>query len=145
MPYLAYDPASGEIVGAVQDSPEWAGNKAAMGFTVLETPMMAEIAGSYVADGAVTPKTGVALAPDKSQILADGLDQAVVSVTVEGPQPPASIELLVGGQSEVVALSSGGGSLSPVSALTPCRVVVQLADGITFRAEPVIIEAVSHE
>ncbi|MCF8034661.1 MAG: hypothetical protein K9K66_04480 [Desulfarculaceae bacterium] len=145
MPYLAYDPATGEIVGAVKDSPEWAANKAAKGFSVLRTERMADPVGDYVLNGEMKPKVLVTFTPDKALITADGAEQAVVSVSVAGESPPESIAVLVGDIEQEVALSGGQGQTKPIAATTPCTIEIDVADPITYRAEPVEVEAISGE
>ncbi len=139
----AYDPATGEIINSCRGPAPAAWE--ASGLTVVAgTSNESSNTHNYLG-GALTPKIAVSLIADQSEILADGQDQAVVSVSVAGGEPPASIELMVGGQSEVVSLTEGAGAASPISAVTPCAVLVRVADAITFRAGPVIIRAVQDD
>lgn len=139
---IAYNPATGEIVGLCVTPPQvmaWQ----AQGLSTGDAASEVELDTHYVSEGQVRPKTVVSLTPDKGEIIVDGEDQAVVGVSLDAPEPPASIELLVGGQSEVVALLGGVGALSPVVAATPCSIEVRLADEVAYVATPVIIQAVS--
>lgn len=138
---IAYDPLTGEIRGVCLTPPQvlaWQ----AQGLTAIDGPEEAGLDTHRVAEGQVVAKVEVELSPDQSQIVADGQDQAVVAVTVLGQDPPSSLELTVGSQSETVALVGGVGALSPISAVTPCTVLVAVADSITYRCEPVSIMAV---
>ncbi|MCB2227256.1 MAG: hypothetical protein KQH53_11315 [Desulfarculaceae bacterium] len=158
MPYMhAFDAATGRLMGLCPASAPDPGRSAPTQEEAWEAAGLSLATGaSQDADGlAVSPeshnylggelsaKTLVLLSPDKSEIAADGQDQAVVSVSVDAPEPPASIELTVGGQSEVVALLGGVGALSPIAAATPCFIEVRLADEVAYAATPVIIKAVS--
>ncbi|MBU1274084.1 MAG: hypothetical protein KJ720_01785 [Proteobacteria bacterium] len=138
---IAYDPLTGEIRGICLAPPQvmaWQ----AQGLNAIDGPDETNLDTHRVAEGQVVAKTVVELTPDKSEIIADGVDQAVVAVTVLGQDPPASLEIMVGNQSETVALAGGAGALSPVSALTPCTLQVAVADSITYRCDPVNIVAV---
>lgn len=157
MPYQhAYDPASGELKGICAAFPAGAEHSTptqeeawqAAGWTVAPGPSM-DAAGQPVGPqthnylgGALTAKRAVTLTPDKTQIIADGADQATVSMAVAGQDPPASLGLLVGDLTESVELVDGQGQLDPISAQTPCLLEVGLADTITYRTQPVQIEAV---
>lgn len=138
---IAYDPADGRIAGVCLTPPQimaWQ----ALGLSTCDGPEEVDLDTHRVVEGQAVAKTVVELTPDKSEITADGEDQAVVTVTVLDENPPASLEVNVGNQSESVALADGTGALSPISALTPCAVLVSLADSITYRCEPVSITAV---
>lgn len=75
----------------------------------------------------------VSLTQDKAEISADGTDQAVVSVAVDGESPPASIVILVGDMEETVELTDGKGSLPAVIAMGPCAITIRVKDQITYR------------
>gem|GEM_PF-1382333 len=152
----AYDSASGELKGVCAAFPAGAEHSAptqeeawqAAGWTVAPGPST-DAAGQPVGPdshnylgGALAAKRAVTLTPDKTQIVADGADQAVVAVAVAGADPPASLTLLVNGAQEAVALSGGAGALAPIVAQTPCTIAVSLLDSITYRAAPVVIQAV---
>ena len=160
MPYMhAFDPASGRLMGLCAASSQDPGRNAPTQEEAWEAAglSLAPGASQDAAGAAVSPETHnylggelaakalVTLAPDKEVIAADGADQAVVSLSVDVPQPPESIELLVNGQSEVVALLGGMGALSPIAAATPCFIEVRVADEVAYLATPAIIQAVSHE
>lgn len=138
---VAHDPLTGEIRGICLTPPQvmaWQ----AQGLSAIDGPDETSLDIHRVVDGQIVAKVEVELTPDKSQIVADGVDQAVVAVTVFGQDPPASLEVTVGNQSETVALVGGAGALSPISALTPCTLLVAVADSITYRCDPVNIAAV---
>ena len=138
---IAYDPLTGEIRGVCLTPPQvlaWQ----AQGLAATDGPDEAGLDTHRVVEGQVTAKVEVELTPDQSQIVADGEDQAVVTVTVPGQDPPDSLELTVGSQSETVALVGGVGALSPISAVTPCTLLVGVSDTITYRCDPVSITAV---
>ncbi len=138
---IAYDPLTGEIRGVCLTPPQLMAWQA-QGLAALDGPEEVDLDTHRVVEGQVAAKTLVELTPDKSQIVADGQDQAVVAVSVLGQDPPASLEVSVGSQSETVALSEGVGSLSPISALTPCTVRVAVSDALAYRCDPVSIAAV---
>lgn len=138
---IAYDPLTGEIRGVCLTPPQvmaWQ----ALGFQSVDGPDEVDMHTHRVVEGQVTAKVEVELTPDQSEITADGEDQAVVTVTVSGQDPPDSLEVTVGSQSENVALVDGVGALSPISATTPCTVLVGVSDTITYRCDPVSITAV---
>jgi DNA/RNA endonuclease YhcR with UshA esterase domain len=140
----AYDAATGDLRGVCAGpSPSQVSAWEAQGLTVIDGPALDRNLYNYLG-GDLTAKIEVSLTPDVSSIDADGVDQAVVAVSVAGEEPPASIELLVAGTAETVNLTNGQGTLDPISAETPCTVQVALADTITYRGEPVEIEAVEH-
>ncbi|MEW5911286.1 MAG: hypothetical protein AB1814_01920 [Thermodesulfobacteriota bacterium] len=141
--YHSYDPATGELLElSVSATPEWRALQEQAGRTVAESQTYATPETHNYLGGALTAKRAGALTPDKTQITSGGADQAVVAVAVAGEDPPASLTLLVNGAAEAVALTHGAGSLAPIVAQTPCLVTVQVADSITYRAEPVAIQAV---
>ena len=67
------------------------------------------------------------ITPSKAVIIADGVDEAVFVITVSGPSPLVSINMLVSGVSKVVSLTNGVGVL-PVSSLVAGVLVVRLKD-----------------
>ena len=141
---IAYDPATGEIIGICVTPPQvlaWQ----AQGLSTLDAAEEVEMETHWMQQGQVVTKTVVTLTPDKSEITADGEDQAVVTVTVSGENPPESLEVTVGDQSETVTLVDGVGALSPISATTSCAVLVSVTDSIAYISDPVIIQAVSDE
>lgn len=139
---VAHDPATGEILGICLTPPQVTAWQA-QGLSAVDGPEEVALDTHRVVEGQVVSKVAVELTPDQSQIVADGQNQAVVAVTVLGQDPPASLEVSVGSQSESVALTDGVGALSPISALTPCTVLVAVADPITYRCDPVSITAVA--
>lgn len=144
--YVNYDPSTGKIHGSfrAEGNEHLRGEYLAVGQGVLGSEEAID-AGLYHAKGAVlTQKTEVELTVDKAEISADGVDQAVVTVSVTGEEPPASIDLLVAGSLETLNMSGGQGALDPITAETPCTVQVALVDTITYRGQPVEIEAVEH-
>ncbi|MCB2192968.1 MAG: hypothetical protein KQI62_15460 [Deltaproteobacteria bacterium] len=138
---IAYEPLTGEIRGVCLTPPQvlaWQ----SLGLSTLDGPDEAALASHRVVEGQVVVKVAVELIPDQSEITADGEDQAVVAVMVSSEDPPASLELTVGSQSETVALVGGAGALSPITATTPCTVLVGVTDSIAYQCEPVSITAV---
>lgn len=89
-----------------------------------------DLAERFRVDGGelVGPNTLVSLSADKTSITADETDQAVVSVSVSGDTPPASIDIEVAGLSETVSLSKGQGRLPPITASTVGRIAVRVVD-----------------
>ncbi len=137
----AYDPNSGAFNGiCISPSPAQVAAWEAQGLTVVDGPPLDRELYNYLG-GALSTKVEVTLSPDQTNIEADGVDEALVTVSVAGEAPPASIELLVAGTAETVTLTNGEGHLTPISAETPCTVEVTLSDTITYRGEPVEIEA----
>ncbi len=137
----AYDPMSKELKGACDGAqPEQSAVWQAQGLTVVAGSLVPLEDYNYLGD-ALTAKTAVSFAADKTGIAADGLDQALVTVSVAGETPPASIEVLVGDTVESLALSAGEGTLDPISAETPCSIVVGPADTVAFKGGPLVIEA----
>ena len=92
------------------------------------------------AGGVIEPEFQVSLTPDKNPIAADGVDEAVISVTwLDSTQAaPASVMVDVAGESEEVTLSAGAGSLSPIAAGSACGIKVSAPD---YRAAPITITA----
>ena len=92
---IAYDPLTGEIRGVCLTPPQvmaWQ----AQGLAATDGPEEAGLDTHRVVEGQVAAKVEVQLMPDQSQIVADGQDQAVVTVTVPGQDPPDSLELTRG-------------------------------------------------
>ena len=140
----AYDPTTGNFAGiCTSPSPGQVAAWQALGLTVVEGPSVSIAAHNYLGDE-LTAKVEVSLTPDQTSIDADGVDQAVVTISVAGETPPASIDLLVAGSLETLNLTSGQGALDPITAETPCTVEVAISDTITYRGEPVEIEAIDH-
>ncbi|MFH2125101.1 MAG: hypothetical protein ABIK12_01200, partial [Pseudomonadota bacterium] len=91
---IAFDPLTGEIKGICLTQPQvmaWQ----QQGLDITDGADEVGLDTHRVVEGQVVAKTVVELIPDKAEITADGLDQAVVAVTVAAEEPPASIELLV--------------------------------------------------
>ena len=141
-----YNPTTGEFTDqADYPSPIIAAQWEAAGRVLVEYSGLDINRANYNYKGGVlTLKIEVSITVDKASIDADGVDQAVVTVSVAGEEPPASIDLLVAGTLETVNLTGGQGALDPITAETPCTVQVELADTITYRGEPVEIEAVDN-
>lgn len=138
---VAHDPATGEILGICLTPPQvitWQ----AQGLDSIDAPEEVGLDTHRVVLGQAVAKVEVELIADQSEIIADGEDQAVVAVTVLGQDPPESLEVTVGSQSETVSLVGGVGAVSPITALTPATVLVSVADSITYRCDPVSITAV---
>lgn len=137
---IAYDAATGEIVGICLTPPQLMAWQA-QGLAAVDGPEDIALDTHRVVDGQVAAKIPVTLTADKLSIAADGQDQAVVTVSVGGESPPAAIVLLVADIEEEVALTDGVGAASPIVAESACAIVVRVADPITYLADPVTIEA----
>ncbi|MFH2127652.1 MAG: hypothetical protein ABIK12_14140 [Pseudomonadota bacterium] len=128
---IAYDLATGEIKGVCLTPPQvmaWQ----VQGFAAVDGADEVDLATHRVVEGQVVAKTVVELITDKAEITADGLDQAVVAVTVAAAEPPASIEVLVAGAVQVVELTSGAGQLPPITAPFTTTIEVRVADQLTY-------------
>ena len=136
-----FNPSSGEFVTMFKGpSPGLVAFWEGEGKTVVDGTSAERPATHNYKGGVLTPKLLVELIPDKTTIEADGADEAAVGVDADGGF--AEITLLAGGVEEVVALAEGYGALPPIVAESPCLIEVTVADDITFKADPVEIEAV---
>jgi len=77
----------------------------------------------------VTMLPQVILSADKKAIRADGVEEALVQVTVKGAKDLTSIELVVEGLTETVALVDGKGVLGPIAATSPGAINIRPAEG----------------
>lgn len=128
---VAYDPISGEIRGVCLTQPQvmvWQ----TQGLNITDGAEDVGLTTHRVVEGQVVAKTVVELIPDKTVITADGLDQAVVAVTVAAAEPPASIEVLVAGAVQVVELTAGVGQLPPITAPFTTTIEVRVADQLAY-------------
>ena len=92
------------------------------------------------AGGVIEPEFQASLTPDKNPIEADGIDEAIVTVTwLDSIQnAPSSIIVLVAGEDETVTLKDGIGTLDPITAASACEIEIKIQD---YRCKPIIIIA----
>jgi len=135
--YHYYKPSTGELAGVSYGSDQLVQLWEAGGFVVIPDAPAVDAQGREIKlethnylGGALTPKVLVTLTPDKTQIAADGADQAVVAVA--GQDPSASIEVLVAGQPRTVQLTNGAGQLQPLFTTTPTTFEVRVADQVRY-------------
>ncbi|MFH2125525.1 MAG: hypothetical protein ABIK12_03360 [Pseudomonadota bacterium] len=129
---IAFDPLTGEIKGICLTQPQvmaWQ----QQGLDITDGADEVGLDTHRVVAGQVVAKTVVELIPDKAEITADGLDQAVVAVTVAAEEPPASIELLVAGAAQVVELTAGAGQLPPITTPFTTTIEVRVADQLAYQ------------
>ncbi len=74
-----------------------------------------------------------ALSVDRARILADGIDEARVTLTTTLKPPPASLEVAINGEVFAVTIESGVGRLA-VIAETPGPITIEPADRVAFAA-----------
>ncbi len=108
------------------------------GLVDAHKPILAFLAGG----GTIEPEFNVTLMADKYEIDSDNLDEAIVSISWVDPgaPPPSDVEIVRGGLQEVVDLTSGPVTLSPIKADFPCDIEISTTN---YRADPVVVEAVS--
>ncbi|MBU4278168.1 hypothetical protein KKG48_04205 [Patescibacteria group bacterium] len=128
---IAYDPLTGEIRGICLTQPQvmaWQ----TQGLDITDGADEVDLATHRVMEGQVVAKTVVELVPDKSEFIAGGEEQAVVTVAVAGEEPPASIEVLVADAVQVVDLAAGFGQTLPITAPLPTTIEVRVADQLVY-------------